>query len=152
MTKTKRKLKKYEPTAEDRARVMVLRGCGLTDEELAKVIYWPVEDGELPRPIGEKTLQRHFRTELDAGGAHVHARVVGRFARTAMGLNPDAAPRDELTAQIFMLKTRYGWKEQVVHEHKGAGVLVAPAAVEPTDWVASETERSRMKPGSSSRN
>ena len=49
----------YQPTQQDRNIVLAMRGGGMTDEQICKLVG---ENG-----IDEKTLRKHFRHELDAG-------------------------------------------------------------------------------------
>lgn len=56
--------------------------------------------------IEEKCLRRHYRDELDVGLAEANTAVAGNLFRIATGDGPGA-----VTAAIFWLKTRAGWRE-----------------------------------------
>ena len=63
--------------------------------------------------IDAKTLRKHYRDELDLGTAKANAQVAGFLFNSARNGN--------VTAQIFWLKTRAGWKETPSeHRHVGA--------------------------------
>ena len=56
--------------------------------------------------IEEKCLRRHYRGELDGGAVHANIAVANNLFRIATGEGPGA-----VTAAIFWLKTRAGWRE-----------------------------------------
>ncbi len=134
---------KFAPTREQRIQVELLAGVGLSQGEIACVIINPATN----EGIAKNTLRQHFKAELERGAASVKGKVLGNLAKHAMGNGKGA-----VTAAIFIAKTRYGWKETQVVEHKGSGVLVAPASITPERWIAQEQERDRLHPGEASRN
>ena len=69
--------------------------------------------------ITDKTLRKHFKAELETGLHEANFVVAGALF--------DAATGGNITAQIFWLKARAGWREVQVVEHKGkaAGMLEA---------------------------
>ena len=64
--------------------------------------------------IDAKTLRKHYRHELDHGHIKANARVAENLYRKATGEG-----REAVTAAIFWLKTRAGWKETTLHEIGG---------------------------------
>jgi hypothetical protein len=61
--------------------------------------------------LSRNTLKRHYREELDLGLARAAAVVGGTlFAE---------AKRGNITAAIFWMKTRGGWRETAKFEHGG---------------------------------
>jgi hypothetical protein len=64
--------------------------------------------------IDPKTLRRHYRKELDKGHIKASARVAEFLFRKATTEGSQA-----VTAAIFWLKTRAGWKETSAHEIAG---------------------------------
>ncbi len=56
----------------------------------------------------------HYRDELDDGHVKANAKVAENLYRKATGEG-----REAVTAAIFWLKTRAGWKETSVHEVGG---------------------------------
>ena len=61
----------------------------------------------MPRcAIDPKTLRRHYRNELDVGHVKAIAKVAESLFRKAMGDGSQS-----VTACIFWLKTRGGWRE-----------------------------------------
>jgi hypothetical protein len=91
------------PDAQTRRNVEALAGYGVPEAEIAGVVG-----------IDAKTLRKHYRQELDHGHTKANARVAENLFRKATGEG-----REAVTAAIFWLKTRAGWKETSVHETKG---------------------------------
>ena len=80
-----------------------MAGYGVAETDIARVIA-----------IDPKTLRRHYRDELDNGHVKANAKVAENLFRKATGEG-----REAVTAAIFWLKTRAGWKETAVHELSG---------------------------------
>jgi hypothetical protein len=96
----------WEPTAAERGQVRAMAGYGIPEAEIALVLG-----------VAPKTLRKHCRDELDTGTPRANAKV-GEFLFTrASGHGPDE--RANVTAAIFWLKTRGGWKETMVSEVTG---------------------------------
>lgn len=93
--------KPWEPTDDERRRVRLYAGLGMTQEQIGHLIGKSVD-----------SLARRCREELDIGKAETLAKVAGTLVQKA--LNGDT------TSAIFYLKTQGGWKETSVHEHTGA--------------------------------
>ena len=74
------------------------------DEMTAKGATQPMVAGVLG--IEEKCLRRHYRDELDGGTVQADMAVAGNLFRIATSEGPGA-----VTAAIFWLKTRAGWRE-----------------------------------------
>lgn len=66
--------------------------------------------------ISPKTLRKYYRHELDTGHLQANARVAQALFNKALS----KTDRSAVTAQIFWLKTRAGWKETSAHEISGA--------------------------------
>ena len=98
----KRGPKPYEPSEEQRRLVKQWAAFGQTQEMTARKLG-----------IDLKTLRKHFRDELDLGGAEATAAVAGALFKKA-------TQKDDTTAQIFWMKTRGGWSEKQKHEVTGA--------------------------------
>lgn len=94
-------IKSHNPTESSRAQVEALSGYGVRHDEIALYLE-----------IDPKTLRKHYRDQLDKG--HIKANV-----GVARALHKNAT-EGNVTAQIFWMKTRCGWKETAVHEHTGA--------------------------------
>lgn len=86
----------YVATDELRRIVRARRAAGLTDAEIALLMG-----------ISEKTVQRHYRAELDTGQLEVVAAVGNRLIKKALSDEPDA-----LGAAKFYLSARAGWSEK----------------------------------------
>jgi hypothetical protein len=56
--------------------------------------------------ISPKTLRKHYREELDTGATKANVKVAESLYRKATGDGPQS-----VTAAIFWLKTRAGWKQ-----------------------------------------
>ena len=90
----------HRPDAGQRRQVEALAGYGVPEADIACVIE-----------IDPKTLRKHYRHELDKAHIKASARVAENLYRKATGEG-----REAVTAAIFWLKTRAGWKETVVNE------------------------------------
>lgn len=131
---------RFKPTDEQRQNVEAMVGFGLTFREIASLIRNP----ETHEGISVNTLQRHFRSELDGGLAKTRAKVANSLVKKAISENhPQAA-----TCAIFYLKCKAGWRQEdkIVHEIEGGtGVLIAPAALTPEEWIRQAQERNEGK-------
>jgi hypothetical protein len=78
-------------------KVRYLSGVGVPQDDIAKIVE-----------CSPKTLRKHFRRELDRGAAEGIATVAGYLFAAAKAGN--------VTAQIFIMKSRAGWKERVAPE------------------------------------
>jgi hypothetical protein len=97
--------KAHRPEPATRRQVEALAGFGIPESEIAGAIG-----------IDPKTLRKHYRSELDHGHTKANARVAENLYRKATGEG-----REAVTAAIFWLKTRAGWKETSLHEVSGRG-------------------------------
>ena len=90
----------HRPDPASRRQVEAMAAYGVPEADIARVIG-----------IDPKTLRKHYREELDVGAIKANSRVAESLYRKALG---DGA--QSVTAAIFWLKTRAGWKETVVQE------------------------------------
>jgi hypothetical protein len=94
---------KHVPTPEQRKQVEAMASYGIPQEQIAGVIG-----------VCHVTLRKHYRDELDNAEAKANAMVAQSLFRKATSDGSQA-----VTAAIFWLKTRAGWKETVVNQHSG---------------------------------
>jgi hypothetical protein len=92
--------KSWEPTDDERKRIRMYAGLGITQEQIGTLIGKNVD-----------TLRTYCKPDLDAGAAEAKAKVGGAIVKAALNGN--------MTAAIFYAKTQMGWKETVVNEHTG---------------------------------
>jgi hypothetical protein len=85
----------FKVTEQNRNTVKALAGYGLKHEQIAWVIGLR----------STKTLRKHFRSELDTGGAEANAQVAQTLFKMATSESYPAAT-------IFWLKTRAAWSEK----------------------------------------
>jgi hypothetical protein len=85
----------HKPDALHRRQVEAMAGYGVPEIAIARVVG-----------IDAKTLRKHYREELDTGQIKATAKVAESLFRKATG---DGA--QSVTAAIFWLKTRGGWRE-----------------------------------------
>lgn len=83
----------HQPTPETRAKVAALSSFGITQVQAAAYIG-----------ISTCTLTKYYRDELDRA-------LVDKTVAVANALFRNAVERNNVTAQIFFLKTRAGWRE-----------------------------------------
>jgi hypothetical protein len=73
-----------------------MAACGVPEVDIAHTIG-----------IDPKTLRKHYRGELDIGHIQANVRVAEALLRQATGDGHKA-----VTAAIFWLKTRAGWRDR----------------------------------------
>jgi hypothetical protein len=93
----------HEPTDKIRSQVEALVGYGIPAVEIAMMVG-----------ISDETLRKYYREEIDTGTAKANAKVAQSLYQKATGDGASA-----VTAAIFWLKTRAGWKETIVNENVG---------------------------------
>ncbi|MGD9507032.1 MAG: hypothetical protein AB7X49_00535 [Geminicoccaceae bacterium] len=64
--------------------------------------------------IDAKTLRKHYRQELDHGHTKANVKVAEALYRKALGEG-----RESVTAAIFWMKARAGWREVNLHQVGG---------------------------------
>lgn len=94
---------RFAPTAEQRAMVETLAGCGVSHADIGRVVR--------PGGVTPKTLRKYFREELDTGTIKANGIIAQALFAKAKG--------GDTISMIFWLKTRARWKETVVNEHTG---------------------------------
>jgi hypothetical protein len=90
-----------------REQVRYLAGLGVPQDDIAKIIR-----------CAPKTLRKRFRDELDRGIAEANATVAGYLFAAAKAGN--------VTAQIFILKTRAHWRERTAPNQAIPGIEAEP--------------------------
>lgn len=122
--------KPFVPTAEDRKTVKAMSGYGIPEDEICKVIRNP----QTGKAIDAKTLRKHFREELDSAAIIANSRVAQNLFAIATGSGKGA-----VTAAIFWLKTRAGWKE--TNKVEMSGPDGAPMQIEAVQFYLPENGR-----------
>ena len=90
----------FQPTDDQRRMVERAVGLGFTQERIAALLG-----------ITKPTLEKHFREELDRGGAVVEYQVGSSLV--------DQALKGNVNAQALYLSRPAGWKETQVVENRG---------------------------------
>jgi hypothetical protein len=104
--------KPFVPTAEQRQNVEAMTGFGIAQADIARVIKNPANG----KPIDEKTLRKHFADEIATGLTKATAALAqSLFAEATKGEDS----RSRVTAAMFWLGRRAGWKETTVAQHEG---------------------------------
>lgn len=116
----KRGRKPFEPTEKDRELVQQLVAFGTPQEQICTLIK-----GTNDKPISKPTLIRHFREELNQGAVVANVKVAQNLYRIATGNGGGA-----VTAAIFWLKTRAGWRDNVATFGAGDGEDDIPLSVD----------------------
>ena len=101
----------FQPTPEQRKMVEMLSAMGVPHEDICKLIIGPRGN-----PKDDKTLRKHFRTELDTAAIKANQQVAGALFKAATNPNGGSSA---VTAAIFWLKTRARWKETSAIELSG---------------------------------
>jgi len=94
--------KPHEPTENDRKQVEMLSGLGIPQEQIGLLIQGGIDD---------KTLRKYYAAELLSGVAKANSQVSKSLFQKALGDG-----NQSVTAAIFFLKTRAGWKETQVQQ------------------------------------
>ena len=85
----------HRPDATSRRQVEAMTAYGVPELNIASVVG-----------IDPKTLRKHYRGELDNGQVKATAKVAENLFRKATSDGPQS-----VTAAIFWLKTKGGWRE-----------------------------------------
>jgi hypothetical protein len=104
--------KPFTPTAEQRQNVEAMTGFGIAIEDIARLIKNP----ETGKPLNKKTLLKHFPDEIATGQTNAIAQVAQALFKEA---TKGEDPRSRVSAAMFWLSRRAGWKETTVTEHIG---------------------------------
>ena len=84
----------HEPNDRLRAEVSALKSFGHTHDEIA--VYFNID---------EKTLVKHYKRELETAVVRANAQVANKLFNKAVN-------GDDLSAQIFWLKTKARWRTE----------------------------------------
>lgn len=93
----------HKPSDDSRMLVKTLAGYGIPQADIGQKLG-----------ISKPTLLKYYREELDLGVVDANAKVAENLFKKATGDGSKA-----VTAAIFWLKTRAGWKDTMTHEHVG---------------------------------
>lgn len=98
----------------------MMSAMGVPDYDIAKIIG-----------VSEPTMRKHFWQELEVGHIEANAKVAGTLFRTAT----DPSNPKSVTAAIFWLKARAGWREDAPAPGKKEQVAaLAQTAEAGTSW------------------
>lgn len=143
----------YEPTPEDRRKVKLLAGFGLRHREICLLMINPATG----QPIDVGTLMKRYRMELDTGMTEADAQVAQAYFRQCVGARAEYDDkgnvlREEVkasvTAQIFWMKVRLGWRENVDHNVNIRGQIAVGTPAElaaMTDQELNEALRAEIR-------
>jgi hypothetical protein len=112
----------HQPNEATRKQVDAMAGYGVPEAAIAKVL-----------DIGIKTLGKYYRRELDTAHIRANTAVAQFLFKKATSDGPQA-----ITAAIFWLKTRAGWKDTATPEwgKKEQMQIAARAASADPEWGA----------------
>lgn len=114
----------FTPTDEQRLRVSIEAACGLNQDLIRARIINP----QTGQPIDRLTLRRKFKDELAQGQATANSLVAQSLFKKATGSGPQS-----VTAAIFWLKCRAGWKPTEGLEITGKDGAPLPGVPEMTE-------------------
>jgi hypothetical protein len=114
--------KALKPSDEQRHLVRVLSSYGIRQEDIATEVA-------LRSP---KTLRKHFREELD------HGRI-GANIRVAKTLYTMATSGKHLSATMFWLERRAGWRSKAPRETQSTVIPQFVVASSPTECISGPT-------------
>ena len=111
----------FEPTPEQRQNVEIMVGIGITQLEICRMVRGPSG-----RPINKRTLEKHFRKEIDTGAASLRSQVGNFMISVIKGSDPPpgfAPIRDEKVRgsliELFAA-AQLNWRKTVRTEHANA--------------------------------
>ncbi len=107
--------KQYEPTEQARHMVKKMTAFGIPMKNVADVIG-----------VGVSSLQKHFKDELATGHTEANFMVANTLFQMAINGN--------VTACIFWMKTRLGWKDESPSDRGDAGKRVLPRDSPPHEF------------------
>jgi hypothetical protein len=117
----------HERTEQSIAQVKTLAIAGVRQELIARVLG-----------ISVPTLTKHYREELDLATVQANAAVARNLYSKATGNGPNS-----ITAAIFWLKCRAGWKDTSTIEH--TGLNGAPIEIQSSKKLSPEDEDKMRK-------
>lgn len=91
----------FEPTQAMRSKIAIMAACGMPQDFMCTQIINP----QTKKAIDKKTLEKVFRAELDQGMVEANGHVAQALFKKAVG-----GGAQSVTAAIFWLKCRAGWK------------------------------------------
>jgi len=112
----------YQPTEKDRGQVKMLSAMGIPDYDIAKVMS-----------LAPMTMRKYFHAELATGHIEANAKVAQSLFKQAT----DSSQPKSVSAAIFWLKCRAGWREADNIEQPGKKEqreLIAKHAEDGTTW------------------
>lgn len=113
----------YQPIETDRRKVKLMAAMGIPLHDVSKVIG-----------VSEPTLRKYFPVEIEAGHIEANTQVAGALFRAATDKT-----KPNVTAQIFWLKVRAGWRED-----RGLP-LVPPAEQPPKEAPLGKKEEANLR-------
>ncbi len=102
-------------------------------ETVKRLVAYGVPQFDIAKIIGcsPPTLRKHFWQEIETSGVTANARVAGALFRTAT----QGKGREAVTAQMFWLKCRAGWRDVSIEPGKKEEARdAATSAGLGTDW------------------
>ena len=110
----------FTPTEAQRAQVKAMAAYGVPQDDIAKVIG-----------CSSPTLRKHFWSELDTAAIEANTRVAQSLFRKAV----EGTGKEAVTAAIFWLKCRAGWRDVATEPGKKEQLeTIAQTAERGTDW------------------
>jgi hypothetical protein len=131
--------KKFAPTADQRGNVEAMTGFCIPQEAICRLIINP----ETGKPIDKKTLELHFRDEIETGRTKANA-TVGRFIYATITGAPGGVdyPPGRIDLAKYWASCNMGWKPTTVHQHQGIsdddGSSVGEKLIRSFDRLAAE--------------
>lgn len=120
----------YKPTDEQRRTVETMIAAAIREDKIAACLG-----------IDGKTLRKHFRDQIEKGVTKANTNVAARLYQIAT----TGEGRHAVTAAIFWLKCRAGWKETSALEVSGPNA--GPITIDPVqaleDQLSGIAERER---------
>ena len=113
--------KAFVPNPAQRNMVRKLTGWGIPQQHICPLVTNP----QTAKPLDPKSLRKHFALDIGTGAVEANFLVGSLIYATILGLPPPPGTvaitnkRVRCRFAIFWAKTRMGWRETSVDEHRG---------------------------------
>jgi len=111
----------FEPTAEQRQNVEIMVGLGIPQTDICLMVRGPKG-----KPINKRTLEKHFRNEIDTGAASLRTEVGNFMISVIKGTDPPPGFKPILDDKVrgsmleLFCAAQLGWRKTVRTEHANA--------------------------------
>lgn len=103
----------YKPDDRTKKQVTLMAGIGLRHDEIAKIIG-----------TSDETLRKYYKKELESAKSVLNMQVANNLFRIAT-----SAEKGAVSAAIFWMKTRAGWRETIDISNEDGSLKPEPVQI-----------------------